>query len=104
VADPVQGGPHGTASRTRPAGSNRLLAFLPPDEHERVSADLEQISLTQKQVLARPDEAYTHVLFPSVGVVSVLVPMGEEQSIEAAVIGFEGMVGVPIVRLTSTWA
>jgi hypothetical protein len=64
------------AERVQP-GSNRLLAFLPPDEHERVSADLEQISLTQKQVLARPDEAYTHVLFPSVGVVSVLVPMGE---------------------------
>src|ERR1700738_2462506 len=78
-------------------GANRLLTFLPPEEHGRVVAELEEISLTRKQILARPDEAYTHVLFPSVGVVSVLVPMGEEQSVEAAVIGFEGLVGMPIV-------
>jgi len=78
-------------------GSNRLLTLLPRDERARVDAELARVTLPCKQVLARPDEAYTHVLFPSVGVVSVLVPMGEEQSVEAAVIGFEGMVGIPIV-------
>jgi len=78
-------------------GSNRLLRLLPHVERARVTADLEAVSLLRKQVIVRPDEAYTHVLFPSVGVVSVLVPMGEEQSVEAAVIGFEGIVGVPIV-------
>jgi CRP-like cAMP-binding protein len=78
-------------------GSNRLLSLLPRDEHARVLADLEEITLTRKQILVRPDEAYSHVLFPTFGVVSVLVPMGEEQSVEAAVIGFEGLVGVPIV-------
>ncbi len=78
-------------------GSNRLLTLLPRDERARVDAELARVTLPRKQVLARPDEAYTHVLFPSVGVVSVLVPMGEEQSVEAAVIGFEGMVGIPIV-------
>jgi CRP-like cAMP-binding protein len=78
-------------------GSNRLLRRLPPDEYARVVADLEDVTLPRKQVLARPDEAYAYVVFPCVGVVSVLVPMGEEQSVEAAVIGFEGIVGVPIV-------
>jgi CRP-like cAMP-binding protein len=78
-------------------GSNRLLTLLPLEEHARVVANLESVALPRKQILARPDEAYTHVLFPCIGVVSVLVPMGEEQSVEAAVIGFEGMVGVPIV-------
>jgi CRP-like cAMP-binding protein len=78
-------------------GSNRLLSLLPRDEHARVVADLQPVSLASKQIVARPEEPYTHVLFPSVGVISVLVPMGEEQSVEAAVIGFEGIVGVPIV-------
>src|SRR5260370_41899655 len=48
-------------------------------------------------LLARPGEPYTQVLFPLAGVVSVLVPMGEEPSVEAGVIGHEGMVGIPIV-------
>lgn len=78
-------------------GANRLLSLLPPDEHARVFADLEPVAMPRKQVLVQPDEAYSHVFFPSVGVVSVLVPMGEEQSVEAGVIGFEGVVGVPVV-------
>jgi CRP-like cAMP-binding protein len=82
--------------RSQP-GSNRLLELLPRDEHARLAADLEPVTLATKQVVARPDEAYTHVLFPTVGVISVLVPMGEEQSVEAAVIGYEGIVGLPIV-------
>ena len=43
--------------------------------------------------VARPSEPYAQVLFPLTGVVSVLVPMGEEPSVEAGVIGYEGMVG-----------
>jgi CRP-like cAMP-binding protein len=58
---------------------------------------LERVSLKSKQLLARPGEAYAKVLFPLAGVVSVLVPMGEEPPVEAAVIGFEGMVGLPVV-------
>jgi|SRR5579859_457392 len=85
------------AARNHQPGANRLLTLLPGDEYARLRPDLEAITLTRKQILARPDEAYTHVHFPTAGVVSVLVPMGEEQSIEAAVIGYEGLVGVPIV-------
>jgi hypothetical protein len=62
-----------------------------------VVVELEEVTLKAKQILARPDEAYTHVLFPSAGVVSVLVPMGEEPSVEAGVIGYEGIVGIPLV-------
>jgi CRP-like cAMP-binding protein len=77
-------------------GTNRVLALLPFDEHTRLFDYLEQVSLKIKHVLARPGEPYPHVLFPLAGVVSVLVPMGEEPSVEAAVIGFEGMVGLPV--------
>ena len=82
-------------SRSQP-GANRLLSLLPRGEQERLFDDLERVSLESKQVLARPGEAYANVLFPIAGVVSVLVPMGEEPPVEAAVIGFEGMVGLPV--------
>jgi len=77
-------------------GANRMLALLPHDEHTRLFDSLEQVSLKAKQMIARPGEPYAHVLFPLAGVVSVLVPMGEEPSVEAAVIGFEGIVGLPV--------
>jgi CRP-like cAMP-binding protein len=83
------------SSRFQP-GSNRLLELLPPDERTRLLRDLEEIQLPAKLLLARPGEPYSQVVFPLTGVVSVLVPMGEEPSVEAGVIGFEGMVGIPI--------
>jgi CRP-like cAMP-binding protein len=82
-------------SRMQP-GTNRLLALLPRGEQDRLFDNLERVSLKSKQVLARPGYAYPSVLFPLAGVVSVLVPMGEEPPVEAAVIGFEGMVGLPV--------
>jgi CRP-like cAMP-binding protein len=72
------------------------LGLLPHDERARLFEQLEEVSLKAKQMIARPGEAYTRILFPTVGVVSVLVPMGEEPPVEAAVIGFEGMVGLPV--------
>jgi CRP-like cAMP-binding protein len=83
------------ATRIQP-GENRLLELLPADERSRMFANLEEVRLTAKQVLARPNEPFSLVLFPAAGVVSVLVPMGEESPVEAGVIGFEGMVGFPI--------
>jgi CRP-like cAMP-binding protein len=84
------------SSRFQP-GSNRLLELLPHNERTRLLADLEEVRLPAKLLLARPGEPYAQVLFPFTGVVSVLVPMGEEPSVEAGVIGYEGMVGIPIV-------
>ena len=84
------------SSRVQP-GSNRLLDLVPPVERKCLLADLEEVNLPAKLLLARPGEPYTQVLFPLTGVVSVLVPMGEEPSVEAGVIGYEGVVGIPIV-------
>jgi CRP-like cAMP-binding protein len=84
------------SNRLQP-GSNRLLNLAPPDESILLFANLEQVELSTKQYYARPDEPYRNVLFPLRGVVSVLVPMGEEPPVEAAVIGYEGMVGLPVM-------
>jgi CRP-like cAMP-binding protein len=84
------------SSRFQP-GSNRLLELLPLDERTRLLSDLEEVQVPAKLLLALPGEPYSQVLFPVTGVISVLVPMGEEPSVEAGVIGHEGMVGIPIV-------
>jgi hypothetical protein len=73
------------------------LDRLPANEYALVSAQLEQVRINSKQILARPGEPYTLVTFPSAAVISVLVPMGEEPPVEAGVIGFEGMVGYPLI-------
>ena len=77
-------------------GTNRVLALLPDAERSQLFQHLERVRLMAKQVIARPSEPYAHILFPLAGVVSVLVPMGEEPSVEAAVIGYDGMVGLPV--------
>jgi len=83
------------STRVQP-GTNRLLDLLPSDENDRMFDALDDLRLIAKQVYARPGEPYVTVVFPVTGVVSVLVPMGEEPSVEAAVIGNEGMVGLPV--------
>jgi CRP-like cAMP-binding protein len=84
------------SSRAQP-GTNRLLELLPQEEYVRLFDALEEVSLKAKQLITRAGEPYSRVVFPGAGVVSVLVPMGEEPPVEAAVIGFEGMVGLPVV-------
>ncbi|HEV7664906.1 MAG TPA: Crp/Fnr family transcriptional regulator [Chloroflexota bacterium] len=84
------------SDRAQP-GANRLLELLPGPEHTRMFDELEPVSITSKQIMGRPDEPFSYVLFPSSGVVSVLVPMGEEPPVEAGVIGYDGFVGIPLV-------
>jgi CRP-like cAMP-binding protein len=84
------------SSRAQP-GSNRLLDLLPADEQNRLFNELDELTFEQKQRFAHPGEPYTHVVFPTTSVVSMLVPMGEEPPVEAALIGYDGMVGLPVL-------
>ena len=88
------------SNRVQP-GSNRLLDLLPSDEHDRIFGALHDIHFAAKDHFAQPGEPYATVAFPATGVVSVLVPMGEEPSVEAAIIGHEGMVCLPVLLGTS---
>jgi CRP-like cAMP-binding protein len=84
------------APRFQP-GTNRLLDLLPSDEHDCIFGALQEVAFTAKQRFAEPGEPYATIAFPATGVVSVLVPMNEETSVEAVVVGNEGMVGLPVV-------
>jgi len=73
---------------------NRLLAALPAPDYELMLAYLETVELPAQHVLAWPEQPIEYVYFPRDGLVSVLVPMESGKSVEGAVVGNEGIVGL----------
>jgi len=77
--------------------ANKLLAAIPKEEYDRLLPHLELISLPLKYVLHEADEPIKYAYFPLSGAVSVLSLMEDGGAIEAATVGNEGMVGVPLL-------
>jgi CRP-like cAMP-binding protein len=73
---------------------NRLLAALPAEEMEVLRPDLEQVSLPFRQVLFETNKPIEWVYFLHRGVASVVQEMEDGTTIEVAVIGPEGVVGL----------
>ena len=80
---------------------NRLLAALPPQEYSRLIASAQIVQLEAGQLLASPDQGFARVYFPRRGVVSLLVLMDQNKTVECASIGNEGIVGLDVVRRRS---
>jgi CRP-like cAMP-binding protein len=81
---------------------NRLLAALPDDERQRLAARLELVELTLRQLLYEPGKPIEHIYFPFDSVLSVLAVMDDDQAVEVATVGNEGMVGIPVFLGVST--
>ncbi|GAA6618831.1 Crp/Fnr family transcriptional regulator [Scytonema sp. NUACC26] len=75
---------------------NRILAALPQQEYERLLPKMEKVILEYHQSLFEPDQRIEHVYFPSGGVVSLLNVMENGDAAEVGVVGYEGMVGLPV--------
>jgi CRP-like cAMP-binding protein len=80
----------------REASLNRLLAALPPEEMEVLRPHLETVPLAFKQMLHEANRPIEYVYFVRRGVVSMLTGMEDGTIIEVAIVGPEGMVGLPI--------
>lgn len=78
------------------ARGNAVLAGLPEAPLAALLPDLTETTLPTGQVLHEPGRAITEVYFPLVGVVSVVVDLGEDQVVETATIGREGMAGISV--------
>lgn len=80
------------------AAPNRLLARLPAAVHARFVAACEPVQLAAGHVLLRPGGPVTCAWFPLDAVLSVgIVAAGEQHSIEVALVGREGMLGIPLL-------
>lgn len=86
-----------TAAAIKPVPwrNNRLLALLPEDEVRSLESDLEYVPLPYGSVLCEPGEPVAHVYFPTAGIVSIILVSDSGTNAELAVIGREGMVGLP---------
>jgi CRP-like cAMP-binding protein len=77
--------------------SNRLLHALSPEVYDRLLPDFETIECAVGQVLWQPDTPIRSVFFPRSAVGSILTPLVRDAPVEAATVGHEGMIGIPIV-------
>jgi CRP-like cAMP-binding protein len=82
-------------SPDRPS-ANRLLAALPRDEYLRLLPHLQRVSLAQRQSLYAAQTSIPYVWFIERGVVAVVRGTQQGALIEIAMIGHEGMVGLPV--------
>src|SRR3954453_10138118 len=73
-------------------GRNRLLAALPPDEWNRVSAICQPVMLANEQTLLAPRQVVRYAYFPTDGVVALLMVMADGTPVEVATVGSEGFV------------
>src|SRR5919205_182080 len=76
---------------------NRLLAALPPDDFAALAPALRPVEMDFKQVLHRPDRPIEAAYFVEAGMVSMLAPLEEGQTVEVGIVGREGLVGLPLV-------
>jgi CRP-like cAMP-binding protein len=82
---------------------NRLLTSLRRKDRQRLLSSCEQVEITFGDVLWEPKQRIRHVYFPLDGFVSKLVPVDARENLELALVGNEGMLGVPLVLgLTSS--
>jgi CRP-like cAMP-binding protein len=82
--------------------SNLILSALPKQAYERLASHLEYVGLPLGKVLYDPEEPIRHAYFPLRGAVSIVTVLRDGGSVEAGVIGNEGMVGFPIILGTNT--
>lgn len=75
---------------------NELLAALPISEWLRWLPQLEVVDMPLGKVLYESGGKMTHVYFPTTCIVSLLHVMEDGSTAETAVVGREGVVGVPV--------
>jgi CRP-like cAMP-binding protein len=76
---------------------NRLLAALPEAERERLASLFEPVTMPQGMVLYESGVPLRWAYFPTTAVVSLMHVTESGASTGVAVIGREGMVGVPLI-------
>ncbi|HSL78632.1 MAG TPA: Crp/Fnr family transcriptional regulator, partial [Pseudolabrys sp.] len=75
---------------------NRLLAALPRKEYQNLLPVLEPVRLAFGEILYESQSQIAHVYFPNDCFVSMLTTVEAERASEVGLIGFEGMVGIPM--------
>jgi CRP-like cAMP-binding protein len=76
-----------------PRSANHLLRALPVAEFEALRAHLQPVELVRESVLVEAGNPLKHVYLPHSGVISMMVRLSEGQTVEAAIVGRDSVVG-----------
>lgn len=76
---------------------NLLLSMLPESAYASLAPHLEPVSITARQVAWRPEGRIHALYFPRSAVFSLLTPLQRHSPVESATIGYEGVIGVPVI-------
>lgn len=82
--------------------NNHLLAKLRRKDHDHLLAVCDEVDLCIGDVISEPNDHIQHVYFPLDGFISQLVPLDSKENLELALVGNEGMLGIPLVLGVST--
>ena len=77
--------------------NNRLLASLPRKDHRQLMAACDEVDLSIGDILWEPQKRIRYVYFPIDCFISQLVPVDARENLELALVGREGMLGIPLV-------
>ena len=78
------------------ARANHLLRALPDEEFEAIAPLLEPVRLPRSAELEAANETIEFVYFPTTGVASIIAVEEDGESVDTAMIGREGMTGLPV--------
>ena len=76
---------------------NQLLAALPPADFALLKPDLEAVDLPTRRQLEQRGRTVEHIYFLDAGLASMVVSAGANHNIEVAIVGKEGMTGLPVL-------
>ena len=79
------------------ASQNRLLASLPQADLDRLMPYFERVNLALGQVIHESGCKLGYVYFPANCIVSILYMLEDGDTAEVAVVGFEGIIGIPLL-------
>jgi CRP-like cAMP-binding protein len=76
---------------------NRILASLSPSQLERISEHLEKVHLETGEVVYAAGDIFRHAYFPITGFLSLVSTTTTGDSVEVAMVGTEGMIGLSVI-------
>jgi CRP-like cAMP-binding protein len=94
VSVTVRGGTESVVSQQ--TSDNLLLDALPGAEIEKLRPHLESSTVIQGDILTHSDQMISHVYFPSSALIGLVIGMEDGTTVEAGLVGAEGMVNLPV--------
>jgi len=74
---------------------NKILLSIPENEFWALRPHLELLELNSHQILHEAHEVLHYAYFPNDGLISLVIVLAEGKTVEAGIVGKEGVVGLP---------